>query len=102
MNPFQHARRGAMTAARIARVFAAAGGKCQGCGVKLRPGMDYDIDHIIPLSSGGTDDEDNLQMLCEGCHEIKTGGDISDAAKGKRRYTKHVVPKRFQRSRSWR
>ena len=33
---------------------------------------EYDIDHIIPLSLGGTENLDNLQALCPGCHRSKT------------------------------
>lgn len=46
---FQHAKRGAMTAQRIARIFQACGGRCHKCGRKLGPGDDYDIDHKIAL-----------------------------------------------------
>jgi len=31
-----------------------------------------DVDHIRPLSRGGTHDETNLQALCHGCHSRKT------------------------------
>lgn len=31
-----------------------------------------EIDHIIPLSQGGKDDETNRQSLCFDCHRIKT------------------------------
>ena len=30
------------------------------------------VDHIRPLSMGGTHDWDNLQALCDSCHTIKT------------------------------
>lgn len=32
-------------------------------------------DHIIPLSQGGTDDDDNIQCLCDECHLIKTAAE---------------------------
>ena len=33
---------------------------------------EYDIDHIIPLSLGGSEEDGNLQALCPGCHRKKT------------------------------
>lgn len=101
MNPFSHHRRGAMNELRIAKIYARYGGHCASCGRKLTAGEDYEIDHKIALANGGSDDDDNLQLLCAGCHILKTGDDVSDAAKGKRRYRKHVVPGRFRRSK-WR
>ena len=32
----------------------------------------FAIDHILPLSAGGTNDENNLQALCKPCHFDKT------------------------------
>jgi 5-methylcytosine-specific restriction protein A len=43
---------------------------CQVCG---RPtGRSGNVDHIVAKSKGGTDDPDNLQTLCHGCHSSKT------------------------------
>ncbi len=91
-----------MTGARVARIYAKCNGHCASCGRKLMAGEDYEIDHKIALANGGTDDDENLQLLCEGCHLIKTGDDVSDAAKGKRRYIKHVTPSRWRKGRGWR
>ena len=46
----------------------------KGCehAVKVEELEEYDIDHIIPLARGGTEDDDNLQALCPGCHRKKT------------------------------
>jgi 5-methylcytosine-specific restriction protein A len=40
---------------------------CRWCG---RPAED--VDHIVPLARGGTNDEANLQSLCRRCHVAKT------------------------------
>ena len=45
--------------------------KCAGCKCCLKA-KKYDIDHIKPLSSGGTNQIDNLQALCKACHRDKT------------------------------
>ncbi|MER6052952.1 HNH endonuclease signature motif containing protein [Streptomyces sp. NPDC001793] len=30
------------------------------------------MDHVRPLALGGTDADDNVQVLCRGCHALKT------------------------------
>lgn len=34
------------------------------------------VDHKIPLCKGGTDDRENLQGICEKCHDEKTCKDL--------------------------
>lgn len=41
---------------------------------KCRPATE--VDHILPISKGGTDERDNLQGLCYGCHDEKTREDL--------------------------
>ena len=48
-------------------------GKCGGCGMHF-PFRNMTIDHIIPKSKGGTDHEDNLQLLCGACNSTKNNG----------------------------
>ena len=38
------------------------------CGAKAT-----DVDHVISLRAGGTNDLSNLQALCHSCHSRKTG-----------------------------
>lgn len=33
-------------------------------------------DHIVALANGGTDDDSNVQCLCDDCHDVKTRTDL--------------------------
>lgn len=40
----------------------------------------FEVDHIIPVSLGGADTDDNCQILCSGdggCHARKTAKDMT-------------------------
>ncbi|MEU4920280.1 HNH endonuclease [Streptomyces parvus] len=41
---------------------------CQACGAGER----LEVDHIVPVSRGGTSTLDNAQVLCQPCHRAKT------------------------------
>lgn len=45
---------------------------CVECGAKKEDGATLHIDHIIPVSKGGTDELDNLQTLCSDCNLNKS------------------------------
>lgn len=44
--------------------------KCNVCSQALE--STAQVDHIIPLGNGGSNDEENLQILCVSCHAKKT------------------------------
>ena len=46
---------------------------CQAAGVVTAA---TEIDHVVALTNGGTNDESNLQCLCSDCHESKTLADL--------------------------
>lgn len=48
--------------------------RCNGCFAFI--GRDSQVDHVIPLSRGGSDDWCNKQILCAGCHSDKTAGEV--------------------------
>ena len=48
-------------------------GYCNGCKGHF-PFRNMTIDHIIPKSKGGTDHEENLQLLCGACNSTKGNG----------------------------
>lgn len=102
MTPFEHVKRGAMSPQRRARIFAAAGGQCHTCKRKLGPSDYWDCDHVIALENGGSDGDENMAPCCEWCHALKTGDDHETAGRGRRRYSKHVVPGEFRKGRGWR
>lgn len=55
---------------------------CAECGRYVGFPNGFELDHIIPLYQGGTDTDDNRQILCadqgdiEGCHSKKTKRDL--------------------------
>ena len=56
---------------------------CVQCGSK----DSLEVDHIVPKALGGSDDDKNLQVLCNKCHKKKSSKDadrISRANKIKR------------------
>ena len=45
--------------------------QCQSCGKKGTE-IQLNIDHIIPLAKGGSNDLSNLQTLCYQCNQAKS------------------------------
>ena len=45
-------------------------GKCNACNNEMRI-IDFEIDHILPKSKGGSDTKENYQLLCGNCNRIK-------------------------------
>jgi len=54
---------------------------CVACQRAGRIRIADEVDHILPLHKGGTDDTDNLQALCTECHADKTARDAGHARK---------------------
>lgn len=47
-------------------------GLCAHCGVKLDRYTNLSVDHFIPLNKGGSNDPDNLTVLCDSCNLEKS------------------------------
>lgn len=62
---------GRFTADDIALITKAQGGKCACCGKKRK----LTIDHIKPLTKGGSNWPSNIQMLCQPCNSSKKDRD---------------------------
>ncbi|MCY4039018.1 MAG: DNA methyltransferase [Hyphomicrobiales bacterium] len=50
-------------------------GKCNGCKRKIDDEF-MEVDHIVAKAKGGTDDIDNLQILCRTCNQLKRTGSM--------------------------
>lgn len=48
-------------------IFTRDGHACVECGATTS----LEVDHIVPMSRGGTDDDENLQTLCKPCNSSK-------------------------------
>lgn len=46
--------------------------KCANCACKL---VKYDLDHIVAIANGGTNTDDNVQLLCPTCNRRKHAKD---------------------------
>lgn len=58
-----------------AAVLEKCGGECHYCGVPLTVSS-MTIDHVTPVSAGGTGDRDNLVTACVSCNSKKKGGTL--------------------------
>jgi 5-methylcytosine-specific restriction endonuclease McrA len=60
-------RRKAVSPGKIVLAMQQSNGRCVACGSTEQ----LQVDHIIPVSRGGTNEADNLQMLCKPCNSSK-------------------------------
>lgn len=57
---------GSHTASDILRLFDRQQGLCAACATDIQDG--YHVDHMMPLSRGGSNSPENLQLLCQSCN----------------------------------
>lgn len=70
---------GSHTAKDIIDIFKQQNGKCAYCAIKF--GKKYQVDHIVALAKGGSNDRRNLQLLCSPCNGKKSAKDPLDFAR---------------------
>jgi len=63
------------------RVFDAHGGICYLSGIKIMPGMPWDLEHVIALHAGGENRESNLRPALRDKHKVKTAAEMAVKAK---------------------
>ena len=64
-------------------------GRCEACGIVLKPGG-YACDHDNPDGLTGEPTFDNARILCLLCHAGKTKTDVANIAQAKRREAKAI------------
>lgn len=68
---------------RLREVVLQAEPLCRHCGERGRVTPAQEVDHIVPLKDGGTNDRANLQPLCAACHDDKTARDVRARARAR-------------------
>lgn len=72
---------GSFTAEEIHSLLARQGFKCGNMACRVSIEVDQHIDHVMPLSRGGTNWIDNIQILCPACNLRKSDKDPYEWAK---------------------
>jgi hypothetical protein len=81
----------------ILRIFERYNGVCHWSDRKIRPGDDWDCDHVIALINGGQNRESNMApILRDKPHKEKTAADVAEKSKVYRKRANHLglAPKR--------
>lgn len=73
-NPYRRKYRDPAYAKNRQHRFERARGRCENCGIHLETG-EWECDHLIPISRGGSHGIENLRVLCIPCHRAKTAAD---------------------------
>ncbi|ASW00036.1 HNH endonuclease signature motif containing protein [Paraburkholderia aromaticivorans] len=55
--------------------------KCKRCGCVWLPWRDQ-VDHDVPLEQGGSNDDENLNLVGVECHNTKTAQEAAARARG--------------------
>ena len=77
-DPWSHRRAGsAVSPSKRYEALRLSGGKCALCG-RGADEVVLEVDHIVPRSRGGTDNQENLQVLCRECNSGKSNRDDTD------------------------
>lgn len=62
----------------VLQIYNSQSGRCAYC--KKKVGTNYHVDHIVPISKGGGNGKENLQICCPSCNLRKNAKDPIDFA----------------------
>lgn len=72
---------GTHTAEDLAEILRLQKHRCAHCRIKFSRAIKKELDHIVALVSGGSNDRRNLQFLCKPCNGSKGKRDAIDFAR---------------------
>jgi 5-methylcytosine-specific restriction endonuclease McrA len=72
------------------RIFDRDNGVCYLTGVKIKPGDDWDVEHVKRLEDGGENRESNMRPALKAPHRVKTAEENSRGKKADRVRKKHI------------
>ena len=84
-NKIKRRAAGELTTETMETVRQASNGICPYCGKRIEEGH---IDHIIPISKGGTSSPDNLAWVCASCNLSKSNRSLDEFLKELGRFTR--------------
>lgn len=84
------------------RVFLKHEGRCHITGIKILPGVPWELDHIVALCNGGEHRESNLAPILAKPHKDKTRADRRLLARTRKRQKSHAGIRKPRKIRGWR
>jgi 5-methylcytosine-specific restriction enzyme A len=80
------------------RIFDRYDGRCHWSGIMIRPGDDWDVDHVVALINNGENRESNMAPILRGKpHKEKTARDVAEKARVYRKRATHLGLKKPKR-----
>lgn len=75
-----HAAEGRFTDIDIKQMYEDQDGRCAYCGIRIFMDIpkDVHIDHVMPLSRGGSNNPDNLLLTCQPCNQSKNAKTVAE------------------------
>ena len=67
----RHSLIGTFNQKEIDAIYAAQHGNCAGCAKPFTASRKYEMDHVMPVSKGGLNTADSIQLLCKPCNRRK-------------------------------
>jgi 5-methylcytosine-specific restriction protein A len=72
------------------RIWEKHEGRCHITGIKILPGVKWELEHVVALCNGGEHRESNLAPALAGPHKIKTKADRREQARSRKRRMTHA------------